>query len=583
MRRRDVLKDKLKDDLPESTVRKIKKILSALQLRVTLLSERNPAPNLFSMRLKVDESDMASNGKGTTREYAMASAYAELIERIQTMPIPLVYGLYPPDLVRLKRSEITRHAGLMVETLMSAGSSKLDRVLDLLGKFERNRPSSICCVPFKSMFDGRIEYVPVDVVYMYRTHGMCAGNTREEALTQGICEILERFSNFHFVKVGSTPPDVPVSYIKRYPLLYRMCNALQNKGLHVRVKDCSLDMGVPVAALIVQDIEHGKYYVKFGSHACFEIALERCFTEAMQGREISDLYDHMSGHVHPFEYTSSNMESIFSNGRGAYPESFFMQGSSRSFYPWWEENDFQSNEETLEYLMSALRAMGRDVCVRDTSFFGFPTYHVVIPGFSEVICVHRDLEQQLRSYVVEERITRGIREKHVDWASISREIDVMVAQHNLKGSLEPLSERLQLPWIFNQPDGDVPIEMVRICIAYKLGRLDRAIKLCDGLQTKKLDADKQTDYRCLANVLSLLKQKVKRKRILKDLSLFYGEERVESTLEYLEKSIGLKELQKRMCFDCARCGYENTCVYKRVNTLFSKVKPRGSAHEKDSL
>lgn len=73
-----------KDSLPRDTIRKDRKILTDLNLNT---SEQwfTPTEGLYSLHLSVIGTSIYSNGKGSTIEYTLASAYGELLERIQNL------------------------------------------------------------------------------------------------------------------------------------------------------------------------------------------------------------------------------------------------------------------------------------------------------------------------------------------------------------------------------------------------------------------------------------------------------------------------------------------------------------------
>ena len=75
---------KFKDAPPQETVAKIKKILDDVGISVTEYWNESGIENCWSLNLMADNAfPLFSNGKGITRELAQASAYAELIERLQ--------------------------------------------------------------------------------------------------------------------------------------------------------------------------------------------------------------------------------------------------------------------------------------------------------------------------------------------------------------------------------------------------------------------------------------------------------------------------------------------------------------------
>ena len=51
---------------------------------------------------------------------------------------------------------------------------------------------------------------------------MCAGNTKEEALVQGLAEIIERYVMKKIMIEKPALPDVPDDYIHKYPRIYEL-------------------------------------------------------------------------------------------------------------------------------------------------------------------------------------------------------------------------------------------------------------------------------------------------------------------------------------------------------------------------
>ncbi len=74
--------NKYKDSAPLETIENIRNILSNLGI-FCVEKWLNSAETLYSVNLQVPGTNIASNGKGTSYEFALASGYAELIERLQ--------------------------------------------------------------------------------------------------------------------------------------------------------------------------------------------------------------------------------------------------------------------------------------------------------------------------------------------------------------------------------------------------------------------------------------------------------------------------------------------------------------------
>lgn len=89
---------KFKERTPVETVDFILNIIN--KFKWTINEEWLPYSDIgtYSLRITLENApSIGSNGKGTTREYAKASAYAELLERIQNMrvsPFAQLYHIY---------------------------------------------------------------------------------------------------------------------------------------------------------------------------------------------------------------------------------------------------------------------------------------------------------------------------------------------------------------------------------------------------------------------------------------------------------------------------------------------------------
>lgn len=71
-----------KEKQPEETVGQIQKILKIWRLMLLKMAEKSSI-GTYALRLKIENMDIGVNGKGINKIYAQASAYAELIERLQ--------------------------------------------------------------------------------------------------------------------------------------------------------------------------------------------------------------------------------------------------------------------------------------------------------------------------------------------------------------------------------------------------------------------------------------------------------------------------------------------------------------------
>ncbi len=100
---------------------------------------------------------------------------------------------------------------------------------------------------------GQEVLIPFTWFYMINEfNGPCAGNCNEEALSQGICELVERHTS-SLVSQGKL--DIPGIRLNTFtdPLVQEMLAKYRNCGIQVHATDLSLDTGIPTIAVLAWD------------------------------------------------------------------------------------------------------------------------------------------------------------------------------------------------------------------------------------------------------------------------------------------------------------------------------------------
>ena len=114
-----------KDKLPQNTINEIRNILSDLGFFVYESEWHSFTDNCHSVRLGNDELQCFTNGKGISKQYALASAYAEFMERLQgNLLISKNYGImnkedfsYPDDIEMILGSYAKKNR-IVIENIM---------------------------------------------------------------------------------------------------------------------------------------------------------------------------------------------------------------------------------------------------------------------------------------------------------------------------------------------------------------------------------------------------------------------------------------------------------------------------------
>lgn len=400
-----------KDDTPVNTVKKIKKILSKLNIET---EEYHYNTNgLFGSTIKISNDGLglltkhiSTNGKGKSFEYSLASAYGEFMERLQNgilinqQQYALKKNLLPNQFShKLKKTKgdldfmydpkeeiykidkyIEDNYIFLSELLQIKEIKTLKEIIKKDLNFYNFR-----CVPFLNINDKCLTYLPIELLFkLVGSNGMCAGNTREEAIIQGICEVFERYAMKELYDKKITPPTIPKKVFNKFPIIDKI-KELEQEGLEITIKDLSLGKNLPVLGLLIVDKNNHLYNFKAASNVRPEIALERCLTEFHQTSDTIKLIK-IKGWKNTKENKYENIlnfRKIIYNSSGHHKKEIFDVKPSFKFTPL-NFNLGKSHKEDLTFLKNIISKMKTSIYIRDVSFLGFHSYYVIIPKLSKI-------------------------------------------------------------------------------------------------------------------------------------------------------------------------------------------------------
>ena len=452
----------------------------------------------------------------------------------------------------------------------NTASCKVDKdtILKKIGEiFGREDPrylrqdSSICCVPFVNYYTGEETYIPLRAIdIMCGSNGLCAGNTKEEALVQGLSELCERYVNRRIIEDKITPPDIPRSYIKaNYPQLERIIYTLEGHGLGITIKDCSLGERYPVVAVICRDVVTEKYFIKFGASPDLGIAIERCLTETFQGRSLkSRRWLKKRFYVEDAKFIKRNIETNLHNGNGYYPLSFF--GASKSAFKGWFYSG-NSNEKYLDEMTKVLTENGFDIYIRDWSATSFPTYQIYIPGIS---FIYSDVQERLEWHIK----LSAVRKSFLHMSSINLdELEVirsfMAANSDSNSSIAPF---LPVPMFGHNRFSTLSIELFVAAIYIKNNMFAESFNALYPLYRSSDDV--------LINMLAIwliLKSSGKDEGHIQEyLQASFSSIHNEEFREFLHDGDILANYELK-CFNCSACK-ETSCCFRSVGNIYNKVR-----------
>lgn len=376
----------LSKNAPLSTsIAKMQTILDDLGCTVTFASEKNPLRNCYSVNLASVEAPnhIYSNGKGTLSLSSKASALGEYIERLQTNNCFIDFHLpnraYFPDQKVFEFGGNYLNPSLHVIYNPSNEMSHEDLV-----DFNSDITDKIVALPFQSFFGGEQVYIPLNILSnLYVSNGLASGNTPDEAKVQALSEIFERHAKMEIITNGYALPKYPEDIIASFPKLHADVCELRNAGFIVEVLDASLGGKFPVTAISLINPRNGTLFVSFGAHPILEVSLERTMSELMQGRDFENL-DAFEMPTFDMELVgdSFNLEAHFidSNGKMGFP--FLSATKSFAYTPWNYQGEGSADE--YAFLCDIVRAMGKEIYLREYTYLDFYSCHMLVPSISEV-------------------------------------------------------------------------------------------------------------------------------------------------------------------------------------------------------
>lgn len=584
---------KFKDESPRNTLQRIRGILKDLGISTVQKGMAHSATDYYSLTIGIEDTILSTNGKGTTYEYALASAYGELMERLQNQaPFRLntdvsqeaiEYGgfFYAPDEKRMSLDDVLKSEDEWIRGKLARLNRDTNQK-ELLKKWQQisyeETPSDFVAVPFCNLNSGRTSYIPMKMVSkMYMSNGMCAGNTPEEALVQGISEVIERNVNKRIVTEKITPPTIPTGYIKKFPRIERMIQQIESSGNYdIILKDCSLGGELPVVGVIFINRDEQNYFVKFGAHPTFEIAAERTLTELLQGQDVRN----MRG-VWDFSFKSSvedehkNLVNIFVDGCGWYPPEFFKTTPTYKFHPF-KDVSKMTNKEMLQYLVDLLKNNGYDVYVRDVSFLHFPAFHVIVPGFSEIEEI--DEVQELDDYANFVKVKKLVRDMKNITAEEMEALATYLDGKDFKlntAVLQILNLPINkpLPWYY------ADINLFITALYCKKNDYHSAYKVFNRFLGKIHATPNNkalvTYYKCIRDYLAARSDGLHKRDIIDMLGAFYTPTMIKGVIKEVgnpETIFPQQDLLK--CFDCGNCQHNSNCSHKNTERVFKILKKK---------
>ncbi|MHA1733000.1 MAG: YcaO-like family protein [Promethearchaeota archaeon] len=340
-----------------------------------------------------------TSGKGATVELAMASAYGEMMERVQVGRLfsrnpwrPRVLCLGAGGSPVASRNDIDEASCALNEECRALLRLNNPDVPWWDPREERHNQ-------FLDLQGGRTVWIDHTLVDSDTT-GCAAGNTYEEAFVQALCEIFERYSVGRVLRAGRAVPTIPVDAFSR-DNRDRIAR-LEGRGYEVRIKDFSLGTArLPCLAVLCSKGAGStrENHLKIAAATSPDTALERALNELMQdavdltGR--SRMTRHHVGRVRtlyrffPWVAEAVTEKAYFLDEfarRNIIPSDYveFLkedtpdvgeEAGGRGPHSYWDSDCARE----AKHLLDLCHSNGWRVFLKDYNWLGFPTLRLFVP------------------------------------------------------------------------------------------------------------------------------------------------------------------------------------------------------------
>lgn len=539
-------------DLPlEETIANMSAILANLGMKIEIASWRNIVPNVWSLHIRDAQSLMCfTNGKGATKESALASALGEFIERLNCNffyndqfwgeDIANAEFVHYPDEKWFKPGP---NGELPKEILDEYCLEIYNPDDELLGTHlydtnSGNVERGICSLPFVRQSDDEVVYFPSNLIEnLYLSNGMSAGNTLAEAQVQCLSEIFERAVKREILEGEIALPEVPEDVLAKYPSIVAGIKGLEEQGFPVLVKDASLGGQFPVMCVTLMNPRTGGVFASFGAHPSLEVALERSLTELLQGRSFEGLNDLPQPTFQSNAVTEpNNFVEHFIDSSGLVSWRFFSSKSDYDFVEWdFSGEGEESNADEAATLLGILEEMGKEVYMAVYEHLGATACRILVPDYSEI-------------YLVEDLIWDNTNK------ALSFREDILNLHRLDDEQLEALVERLEecelddyteittligIEFDDNTVWGQLTILELKLLIYVALQQFEEAKELVETyLQYNTNTVERGLFYQCMNVVLEvMLDEELELEDYLTNFRRMFGDTRMDAVLGSVEGSV----------------------------------------------
>ena len=539
-------------DLPlEQTIENMTSMLANLGIKIEIASWRNLIPNVWSLHIRDAHSPMCfTNGKGSSKESALASALGEYIERLSNNHF-YAGAFWGEDIANASFVHYPNECWFKPGPKDSIPKEILDeycleifnpdgelRGSHLIDTNSGNMERGICSLPYVRQSDGETVYFPSNLIEnLYVSNGMSAGNTLAEAQVQCLSEIFERAVKREIIEGEIALPDVPQTVLAKYPGILAGIQSLEEQGFPVLVKDASLGGVYPVMCVTLMNPRTGGVFASFGAHPSLEVALERSLTELLQGRSLEGLND-----LPPPTFASeavtepNNFVEHFIDSSGIVSWRFFSAKSDYDFVEWdFSGEGENSNAQESATLFNILESLGKEAYVAVYDQLGAIACRILVPGYSEVYPIEDLVWDNTNKALLFRADILNL--PNLDDASLAALLERL--ENNELDEYGDIATLIGIEFDENTPWGQLTVLELKLLIHLALKQFEEAHELVGAfLQYNDNTVERKLFYQALNAVLEIvLDDGLELNDFMVNLRLMFGNDRMDAVMGSIDGTV----------------------------------------------
>ena len=539
-------------DLPlEQTIENMTSMLANLGIKIEIASWRNLIPHVWSLHIRDAHSPMCfTNGKGSSKESALASALGEYIERLSNNHF-YAGAFWGEDIANASFVHYPNECWFKPGPKDSIPKEILDeycleifnpdgelRGSHLIDTNSGNMERGICSLPYVRQSDGETVYFPSNLIEnLYVSNGMSAGNTLAEAQVQCLSEIFERAVKREIIEGEIALPDVPQTVLAKYPGILAGIQSLEEQGFPVLVKDASLGGVYPVMCVTLMNPRTGGVFASFGAHPSLEVALERSLTELLQGRSLEGLND-----LPPPTFASeavtepNNFVEHFIDSSGIVSWRFFSAKSDYEFVEWdFSGEGENSNAQESATLFNILESLGKEAYVAVYDQLGAIACRILVPGYSEVYPIEDLVWDNTNKALLFRADILNL--PNLDDASLAALLERL--ENNELDEYGDIATLIGIEFDENTPWGQLTVLELKLLIHLALKQFEDAHELVGAfLQYNDNTVERKLFYQALNAVLEIvLDDGLELNDFIVNLRRMFGKERMDAVMGSIDGTV----------------------------------------------